>query len=94
VSRPVLGHGIERRERMARRDGDVEAVLELGHPGDLGLACRRGRLTDNIAEAVTGVSQETPLRRKGHFLKADPAHGLGVAERLGPEKSDLPFAAD
>jgi catalase len=44
---------------------------------------QRAQLLDNIAVAMTGVPEFIQLRQIGHFLKADPAYGQGVAERLG-----------
>ena len=32
---------------------------------------------------MTGVPERIQLRQIGHFHKADPAYGDGVAERLG-----------
>ena len=44
---------------------------------------QRDLLMDNIAGAMTGVPEAIQLRQIGHFLKADPAYGGGVAQRLG-----------
>jgi catalase len=44
---------------------------------------QREQLFDNIAAAMTGVPEFIQLRQIGHFLKADPAYGEGVAKRLG-----------
>jgi len=41
------------------------------------------QLLDNLAAAMTGVPEAIQLRQIGHFLKADPAYGHGVAARLG-----------
>jgi catalase len=41
------------------------------------------QLFDNIAAAMRGVPETIQLRQIGHFAKADPAYGHGVAERLG-----------
>ena len=38
---------------------------------------------DNIAAAMQGVPEAIRLRQIGHFLKADPTYGAGVADRLG-----------
>ena len=38
---------------------------------------------DNIAAAMQGVPVEIVKRQVGHFYKADPKYGLGVAERMG-----------
>ncbi|WP_142848713.1 catalase [Telmatospirillum sp. J64-1] len=43
----------------------------------------RQRLMDNIAAAMRTVPREIALRQIGHFTKADPAYGEGVARRLG-----------
>ena len=46
-------------------------------------ADQKRQLFDNIAAAMQGVPDEIKLRQIGHFAKADPAYGAGVAERLG-----------
>ncbi len=38
---------------------------------------------DNIARTMQGVPEEIVLRQVGHFHKADPAYGEGVARRMG-----------
>ncbi len=43
----------------------------------------RDRLMDAIAGAMTGVPEFIQRRQIGHFAKADPAYGAGVAKRLG-----------
>ncbi len=43
----------------------------------------RDRLMDAIAGAMTGVPEFIQQRQIGHFAKADPAYGAGVAKRLG-----------
>ncbi len=43
----------------------------------------RGRLMDSIAGAMQGVPEFIQRRQIGHFAKADPAYGAGVAARLG-----------
>ncbi len=40
-------------------------------------------LMDAIAAAMNGIPQDIATRQIGHFIKADPAYGMGVAERLG-----------
>jgi catalase len=40
---------------------------------------------DAIAGAMKGVPDFIPRRQIGHFAKADPAYGAGVAARLGLE---------
>jgi len=44
---------------------------------------QRGRLMDAIAGAMQGVPEFIQRRQIGHFAKADPAYGAGVAARLG-----------
>jgi catalase len=44
---------------------------------------QRDLLMDNVAGAMKGVPEFIQLRQIGHFLKADPAYGAGVAKRLG-----------
>jgi len=44
---------------------------------------QKAQLMDNIVAAMQGVPQAIQLRQIGHFSKADPAYGNGVAERLG-----------
>ena len=43
----------------------------------------KDRLTSNIAGAMGSVSDEIKQRQIGHFMKADPAYGKAVAEKLG-----------
>jgi catalase len=50
-------------------------------------AAQKAALMDNIAAAMTGVPEAIVQRQIGHFLKADPAYGQGVAERLGMAKT-------
>ena len=42
----------------------------------------RRNLIDNIAGALAGADAATQDRQIGHFLKADPAYGQGVAEAI------------
>ena len=44
---------------------------------------------DNIAEAMQGVPAEIVERQIGHFYKADPAYGRGVAQRTGLNIANL-----
>src|SRR5258707_624227 len=44
---------------------------------------QRALLINNIAAAMRGVPEAIQLRQIGHFQKADPAYGSGVAQRLG-----------
>ncbi|WP_243041453.1 catalase [Dyella sedimenti] len=46
-------------------------------------AGQKQQLFDNIAAAMQGVPEEIIRRQLGHFSKADPAYGEGVAKALG-----------
>ena len=41
------------------------------------------RLIDNIVASMQAIPRDIQLRQIGHFLKADPAYGAGVARGLG-----------
>ena len=43
----------------------------------------RQRLIDNVVRAMEPVPAEIQERQIGHFRKADPAYGDGVAQGLG-----------
>jgi catalase len=43
----------------------------------------RARLVNNIVGAMQGVPHDIQVRQIGHFYKADPAYGEGVAQGLG-----------
>jgi catalase len=47
------------------------------------------RLMNNVAEAMEGVPVEIVKRQIGHFYKADPIYGKGVAQRMGVTVDDL-----
>lgn len=44
---------------------------------------QKEQLLDNIAGAMAGVPEFIQLRQIGHFRKADPDYGNGIAKRLG-----------
>ena len=44
---------------------------------------QRRRLIDNLVRAMRPVPREIQERQIGHFWKADPAYGEGVARGLG-----------
>jgi catalase len=52
----------------------------------------QGRLMDNIAQAMQGVPVEIVKRQVGHFYRADPQYGLGVAQRMGLGAGDIAIA--
>ncbi len=46
-------------------------------------------LFDNTARAMGDAPKEIKIRHIGHCLKADPAHGEGVAKALGMDMSEI-----
>jgi catalase len=74
--------------RYNHRDGNDD----YRQPGDLfrliGKEAQE-RLMDNVAEAMQGVPVEIVKRQIGHFYKADPNYGNGVAQRMGVTVDDL-----
>ncbi|MCC7414331.1 MAG: catalase [Gammaproteobacteria bacterium] len=80
------------REPPLRIDGDAdrydhrEGNDDFGQAGDLFRLmspAQQTRLMDRIAAAMDGVPAAIQRRQIGHFRKADPAYGEGVATRLG-----------
>ncbi len=66
-------------------------------PGDLFRLMtpdEQGRLMDNIAEAMQGVSLDIVKRQIVHFYLADKAYGLGVADRMGLKGAVMIQAAE
>ena len=45
-------------------------------------ADQKNQLIDNIVRAMKPVPKEIQLRQIGHFYKADPDYGRGVAKGL------------
>lgn len=78
-------------DRYDHRDGNDD-YTQPGNLFRLMTPEQQGRLMDNIAAAMQGVPVEIVKRQVGHFYKADPKYGLGVAERMGLSKTDLPTA--
>jgi catalase len=69
-------------DRYNHRDGNDDYT----QPGNLFRLMsddQKEQLFSNIAEAMAGVPEEIKLRQIGHFTKADPAYGEGVAKKLG-----------
>ncbi len=65
---------------------DGQGVDDFAQAGDLFRLmspAQRESLMDAIAGAMEGVPSEIAIRQIGHFTKADPAYGQGVADRLG-----------
>ena len=69
-------------DRYDHRDGNDD-YTQAGNLFRLLDEPQRQRLMDTIAGAMTGVPEAIVLRQLGHFTKADPAYGQGIAERLG-----------
>lgn len=68
--------------RHNHRDGNDDYT----QPGNLFRLMDEGarqRLIENIVGSMQGIDREIQLRQIQHFLKADPAYGMGVAEGLG-----------
>jgi len=47
------------------------------------------RLIDNIVGAMQGVPRDIQVRQIGHFMKADPAYGEGIASGLEIDPADI-----
>ena len=82
------------REPPLRIAGDADRYDHRAGNDDYGQAgnlfrlmseAQRARLMDTIAGAMQGVPEEIVLRQIGHFYRADPAYGEGVARRMGLE---------
>ena len=68
-------------DRYNHRDGNDDYT----QPGDLFRLMspnQQQQLFNNIAGAMTGVSEEIAQRQLVHFHKADPAYAVGVAKAL------------
>lgn len=78
-------------DRYNHRDGNND----YRQPGDLFRLmsdAQKEQLFNNIAAAMQGVPLEIVKRQVGHFYRADPDYGIGVATRMGLTASDLPTA--
>jgi catalase len=69
-------------DRYNHRDGNDD-YTQPGNLFRLMSGDQKEQLFSNIAEAMAGVPEEIKLRQIGHFTKADPAYGEGVAKKLG-----------
>ena len=69
-------------DRYNHRDGNDD-YRQAGDLFRLMPPDAQARLMDNIVEAMQGVPAEIVERQIGHFYKADPAYGRGVAQRTG-----------
>ncbi|MFD3164787.1 catalase [Herpetosiphon sp. NSE202] len=75
-------------DRYNHRDGNDD-YTQPGNLFRLMNADQQQQLFNNIAAAMQGVPEFIQLRQIGHFLKADPAYGRGVAAALGLDISSL-----
>jgi catalase len=71
-------------DRYDHRDGNDD-YTQAGNLFRLMTVEEQQRLYHNIAEAMHGVPTDIIERQLGHFTKADPAYGEGVAAALGLE---------
>jgi catalase len=69
-------------DRYDHRAGNDD-YTQAGNLFRLMSQAQRDGLMDAIAGAMTGVPEFIQQRQIGHFTKADPAYGAGVAKRLG-----------
>lgn len=74
-----IGGDADRYDHRAGNDDYTQAgdLYRLMKPEE------RARLVANIVAAMKEVAREIQLRQIGHFYKADPAYGEGVARGLG-----------
>jgi catalase len=78
-------------DRYNHREGNDD-YTQAGNLFRLMSAAQKASLMDAIAGAMATVPEEIQRRQIGHFTKADPAYGAGVAQRLGLK--DLRGAAE
>ena len=75
-------------DRYDQRAGNDD-YTQAGNLFRLMSQAERDRLMDAIAGAMNGVPDFIQRRQIGHFAKADPAYGAGVAKRLGLQPKDV-----
>jgi catalase len=75
-------------DRYNHRDGNDD-YIQAGDLYRLMDDGARTRLIDNIVGAMQGVPRDIQVRQIGHFMKADPAYGEGVARGLGIDPADV-----
>ncbi len=75
-------------DRYNHREGNDD-YTQAGDLFRLMSATQQAGLMDAIAGAMQGVPEFIQIRQIGHFTKADPAYGAGVAARLGIDTSKL-----
>ncbi len=71
-------------DRYDPLDGQgVDDFIQAGNLFRIMSSKQQKSLMDAIAGAMSGIPLDIATRQIGHFTKADPAYGKGVAERLG-----------
>jgi catalase len=83
VKEPPLSIG-EVADRYDHREGNDD-FTQAGKLFRIMPQDAQDRLMDTIAGAMADVPENIQRRQIGYFVKADPAYGNGVAERLGLE---------
>jgi catalase len=69
-------------DRYNHREGNDD-YTQAGNLFRLMSPAQQALLMDNIAGAMAGVPEAIVARQIAHFIKADPAYGTGVAQRVG-----------
>ena len=75
-------------DRYNHRDGNDD-YTQAGNLYRLMDDEAKKRLIDNIVGAMQGVPRDIQARQIGHFMKADPAYGEGIAKELGIDPDDI-----
>ncbi len=74
-------------DRYNHRDGNDD-YTQAGNLYRLMDDAAKQRLIDNIVGAMQGVPRDIQVRQIGHFMKADPAYGEGIARGLEIDPAD------
>ena len=83
---PLRLHGDA--DRYDHREGN-EDYSQAGNLFRLMNTEEKGQLIENIVAAMASIPQSIQIRQLGHFLKADPEYGAGVAASLGISLSEV-----
>lgn len=83
---PLRLHGDA--DRYDHREGN-EDYSQAGNLFRLMNTEEKGQLIENIVAAMASIPQSIQIRQLGHFLKADPEYGAGVAASLGIPLSEV-----
>ena len=75
-------------DRYNHRDGNDD-YRQAGDVFRLMSASQKEQLFANLKAAMDGVPMEIVKRQVGHFYRADPDYGVGVATRMGMSANDL-----